>query len=148
MLVTITPEQEEVNRHKYALLQLWQEARDAVAMTAKPMIEREQELRKEVAALFFDAPEEGTNTLDLAQGWKLKLGYKLDRKLDEAALPAVCEQLRAVGFNPDTLLRYKPELEIKSYRALDASTKAVFDAALTTKPASPTLELVAPKEKK
>ena len=145
--ITQSPEEQEAVRHKFAMLEMWQAVLLA-AIDAKQVIEREMELRKEVAKLFFNDPTEGTNNLPLSRGWKLKLTHKLDRKLDESALPTVCQKLRDLGFNPDLLFRNKPELVLAEYRTLDDANKAVFDEALTTKPASPTLELVAPKEKK
>lgn len=134
---------------KFEKLQEWQQA-VIDAAGAKALIEREQTLRKEVAELFFPAPVEGTNAFELNAGYKLKLTYKLDRKLDEAALPAVMERVRGMQVNTDELLKFEPTLVLKSYRALmqlHPEAAKVFDEALTIKPASPTLELVAPKEK-
>lgn len=132
---------------KDAKLAEWHAALVAAA-AAKPLVEAEQALRKEVAKLFFPDPTEGTNSTDLAQGWKLKLTHKIDRKVDEAALAAVKEELRKLDINPDPLVRFKPELDTKAYKALklvnEDATK-IFDQALVIKESSPTLELVAPK---
>lgn len=126
------------------------EAAQAEAMLVKPIIAKEQALRKEVAEMFFPDPEEGVNNFELpAGGFKLKLTYKIDRKVDEGSLEAVKEQLRAMDINPDTLIEMKPSLVLKTYRALvQINTEAakIFEQALTIKPGSPTLELVAPKE--
>lgn len=135
---------------KYQLLDQW--AASIIEVNkAKVAIEKEQELRKQVAALFFPEPKEGANTLDLAQKWKLKLTYKIDRKIDEAALAAVKEQLTEQGISIDTLLTYKPALATTAYKSLLAVNPLavkIFDQALVIKPASPTLELVPPKEAK
>lgn len=128
------------------LLEEWRQAKLA-ADAVKPTIAKEQQLRKQVFASFYPAPKEGTNTLELAEGWKLKGVYKLDRKIDEAALPAVAEQLREMGVNSDTLIAWKPDLKTATYKELTAEQRAVFDQALTVKPGSPTVELVAPKVK-
>jgi hypothetical protein len=128
------------------LLEEWRLAK-AEADSVKPILAKEQELRKQVFAAFYPAPKEGTNTLDLAEGWKLKGVYKLDRKIDEAALPAVTEQLREMGVNADILVKWSPGLKTATYKELTAEQRAVFDQALTVKPGSPTLELVAPKAK-
>lgn len=124
----------------------WQTAM-AEAVKAKPIIEKEQALRKEVFALFFPAPVEGTNKFDLLEGWELKGTYKIDRKVDEAAVPAVTEALREMGVNADLLISYEPKLKTATYRELTAEQRVVFDQALTIKPGSPTLELIAPKVK-
>ncbi|MDE3023511.1 MAG: hypothetical protein KGI54_16955 [Pseudomonadota bacterium] len=133
---------------KFGKLQEWQTAL-LYAQDAKKLIEREQELRKEVFAIFFDAPKEGTNNYELANGWKLKGTYKLERKLDEAALPAVKEKLTEMQVNSDVLVRWVPELATKEYKSLltlNPEAAKEFDAALTTKPGSPVLELIPPKE--
>jgi len=128
------------------LLEEWRLAK-AEADAVKPIIAKEQELRKQVFAAFYPTPKEGTNTLDLAEGWKLKGVYKLDRKIDEAALPAVTEQLREMGVNADTLVKWTPSLKTAIYKELTAEQRAVFDQALIIKPGLPTIELVAPKTK-
>lgn len=128
------------------LLEEWRLAK-AEADAVKPIIAKEQELRKQVFAAFYPTPKEGTNTLDLAEGWKLKGVYKLDRKIDEAALPAVTEQLREMGVNADTLVKWTPSLKTAIYKELTAEQRAVFDQALIIKPGLPTIELVAPKAK-
>lgn len=128
-------------------LQEWNEALVA-ATEAKKAVEKEQALRKEIMALFFPAPEEGTNKVDLGSGWTLKATHKIDRKIDEAALPAVFQQLREMNVNPDPLVRAVPALETKAYKSLaqiNPDAARIFEQALTIKPGSPTLELVPPK---
>ena len=134
---------------RFAKLQEWQFALQAAA-EVKPIIEKEQALRKEVTALFFPEPDEGTNNFPLAAGWVLKAVSKLDRKVDEAALPAVFAKLREMKVNPDVLIETKVSLDLKAYRSLVEINKdaaRVFEEALIIKPASGTLELVPPKEK-
>ena len=134
---------------KQAKLQEWCEALQA-ALAVKPLVEKEQALRKEVSTMFFPEPVEGVNTLELPSGWKLKLTHKIDRKLDEAVLPAVMAQLREKGINFDTVVNMKPTLDTKTYKAMkisNAEAVKVFDQCLTIKDASPTMELVKPKEK-
>lgn len=116
------------------------------AEAAKAAIKREQELRRQVFEHYFKNPREGTNYVELPDGWRLKGIYKLDRKIDEAALPAVKEQLKEMGVNADPLVEYKPSLKIKLYRELTAEQMRIFDQALIIKPSSPTIELVKPKE--
>lgn len=132
---------------RVAKLQEWHQAVLA-AQEAKKLVEAEQALRKEVMALFFPEPVEGTNKFDLEAGWSLKATHKIERKVDEAALPAVLQQLREMGVNPDTLIRTKPDLDTKAYKSLvqiNPDAAHVFEQALTIKPGSPTVELVPPK---
>lgn len=132
---------------RVAKLQEWHQAVLA-AQEAKKLVEAEQALRKEVMALFFPEPVEGTNKFELEAGWSLKATHKIERKVDEAALPAVLQQLREMGVNPDPLIRTKPDLDTKAYRSLvqiNPDAAHVFEQALTIKPGSPTVELVPPK---
>lgn len=120
------------------------------AAAAKLVIEKEQMLRAQVMKAFFPTPEEGVNNLPLENGYILKATYKLDRKVDIASLPAVFEQLRAIGVNPDPLIELKPTLATTAYKSLaiiNAQAARVFEQALIIKPASPTIELKAPKVK-
>lgn len=130
----------------FAKLTEWQNTK-AEADKVKPIIEKEQALRKEVFGLFFPAPTEGTNKFDLPEGWTLKGTYKIDRKVDEQAVPAITEALRGMGVNVDLLVAYEPKLKTATYKELTAEQRVVFDQALTIKPGSPTLELVPPKAK-
>lgn len=132
---------------RIAKLQEWHQAVLA-AQEAKKVVEAEQALRKEVMALFFPEPVEGTNKFELEAGWSLKATHKIERKVDEAALPAVLQQLREMGVNPDPLIRTKPDLDTKAYKSLvqiNPDAAHVFEQALTIKPGSPTVELVPPK---
>jgi hypothetical protein len=134
---------------KFILLADWQVS-VTEALTAKLAIEKEQVLRKKVMEAYFPTPKEGVNSFPLANGYELKATHKLDRKIDIAALPAVFEQLRGMGINPDPLIEMKPSLATTPYRSLleiNPAAGLVFDQALTIKPASPTIELKAPKAK-
>lgn len=111
----------------------------------EPIVAQERDLRAKVMAAAFPEAKEGTNTLELPNEWKLKGVVKIDRKVDEAALPATVTVLRSMGVNSDRLLRYKPELELKEYRSLTAEQMKIMDGALVIKRAASTLELVEPK---
>ena len=138
----MTPEQKE-------LLTTWYLAIEQ-AKPAKELIAVAQALSKQVAEAFFPDPKEGVNSVELDADWKLKLTYKIDRKVDEAALTSVKEQLRERNVNLDPLIRMKPELATAAYKSLllvDPESVLIFDQALIIKSASPTLELIPPKEK-
>jgi hypothetical protein len=133
------------NLQRWALLQ--KEIR-ALAEAMAPIVEEEKMLRALIVSVAFPKETEGTHDIDLANGWKLKAALKLDRKVDEAALPAVVAQLQKMQVNADVLLRVKHEVEVKQYRQLTEEQRKVFDQMLTIKPQTPTLELVPPKEAK
>lgn len=135
----MTPEQ-------IAKLEEWRAAK-ADADAVKSIVQKEQQLRKEIFELFFPEPKEGTNTLELPEGWKLKGVFKLTRNIDEAALSTVTKHLREIGVNADTLVQWKPSLKLATYKELTAEQRNLMDEAIVCKPGSPTVELVAPKEK-
>ena len=138
---------EAQRENRRLLLADWLAAKAEVA-SFKPIIDKEMELRKAVMAEFFPLPKEGVNDFQLAEGWVLKGTYKLDRKVDMSAIPAVYAKLREMGVNPDPLLEYKASLVTSAYKAMatiNPEAAHVFDQALTIKPASPTVELKAPK---
>lgn len=125
-------------------IQTWLEAKGA-ADAVKPLIAAELEARKALFDLVYTAPKEGVNKLDLGEGYTLKGSYKLERKIDDAALASVMEELRQDGVNPDFLVEWKPSLKIAAYRELTAEQAQTMDKALIIKPSTPTLELVAPR---
>lgn len=130
----------------FDLLQQWVKAEEE-AKAVKPIIAKELALRKKVFASFLAEPKEGTNYVELGNGWRLKLTHKLSRTVDEAALPAVAELLlESKGVYIDTLVDYKPSLKLAVYRELSDENKQVFDQALIMRPSTPTVEMVPPKE--
>lgn len=107
---------------------------------------KEALLRTQVFGTVFKQPNEGVNKEPIANGWQLKADYKYNRRVDEATLQAALKKL-PVG-TEDKVIRYKPELKMREYKALLASHKEVLDHAIITTPGAAALELVPPKEKK
>ncbi len=134
---------------KRVLLIEWSQAKAKLA-EVKPLVENEMQLRKQVMAAYFPTPVEGVNTCQLESGWEMKGTYKIDRKIDEAALPAINVELRGMNVNPDPLVRFKPELDTTAYKSLvqiNPEAAKVFEKAMISKPASPSIELKPPKAK-
>lgn len=134
---------------KRTLLIEWSQAQAKLA-EVKSLVENEMRLRKQVMAAYFPTPVEGVNTCQLESGWEMKATYKIDRKLDEAALPAINIELRGMNVNPDPLVRLKLELDTAAYKSLTQINPAaakVFEKAMISKPASPSIELKPPKAK-
>ncbi len=123
----------------------WSVLKQRIADECAPLVAQEMTLRKEVFALLFPSPKEGANTAEIENGWQAKGIYKLDRKIDAAALPAVLDQLRKRDVVADALVKYTPEVATKDYKALSEDNRKIFEQAMTIKPASPILELVPPK---
>lgn len=134
---------------KRALLIEWSQAQAKLA-EVKPLVENEMRLRKEVMAAYFPTPVEGVNTYQLESGWELKGTYKIDRKIDEAALPAINRKLWEMRVNADTLVKLRPELITTAYKSLaqvNPEAARVFEKAMISKPAAPSIELKPPKAK-
>lgn len=108
---------------------------------------KEQLLRTKIFAGKFPNPVEGTNTFDLADGWKLKGKHTINRTVDEAAFKAMAEEFAKQGIATDRIVRYKPELVLSEYRSLTAEQQAQFDNALIVKPGMPGLEIMLPKRR-
>lgn len=107
-------------------------------------------LRLKLYGGLFHDPDEGTNTLEMLEGWKLKAVRVIDRKVDIAMANNLAVEggpFHLAGIRAADLIEWKPELKIKEYRTLTAEQKLVFDQCLTIKDGSPQLSLVAPKGK-
>lgn len=141
---TLTPEERD------ALLLRWQNAKNALELAK----ETELELRNEIVAGVFDpTKEEGTETFELGNGYKIKavkkLNYTLNNEDDavDRALTKI-EKLGAEGkFIADRLVKWKPDLSISEYRQLGDKYKKHIDEVLTVKPGTPSLTLIEPKAK-
>jgi hypothetical protein len=119
-----------------ALLQEWRNTKDLLDFYK----EHEAKLRPEVQAALFPNASEGTNTLEIGNGWKLKLVAKTNYKIqndDGPIIQAIAEQTGAIKF--------EPKLSISAYKHLSAVHKAMIDEVLTTSPGMPTLMLEEPK---
>jgi hypothetical protein len=108
--------------------------------------DKEMALRKKIFAATFTQPKEGTNTQALTKGWVMKGQYKVDRKVEVAALTTLSAELREHGIPVDELISYKPELQLATYRALTDAQRAEFDKILIIKPGAPSLEIMLPKK--
>lgn len=105
---------------------------------------REMELRKELVSIFCPVRKEGTNNVT-GDGFEIKVGHKVSRKLDRAALDCVMSQFpaehpaRVIG----NLIEYKPALVLDFYRTLSEQDRKIFDQALTiSDDGAPTLEII------
>lgn len=96
----------------------------------------EAEARAElVKAAFPNGLQEGTNNLAFDGKWTVKVTGVVDRKVDEAALPAILERVakKFDGLDLRDLVKWKPELKVAEYKKLPDAIKKVFDNALTIK---------------
>jgi hypothetical protein len=137
------------------LIAQWQLARSnlAVALAA------ELKLRNALVTSQFPNAEEGANTVDLANGWKLTATIKYNYNLDNKRIDDAIDRMELLGERgkliAERLVKYKAELSISEYRKLtdenagdtEAKINAIINDVLTIKPGTPSLELKEPSKK-
>lgn len=107
--------------------------------------EREMELRKKIFAFYFQGAVEGTNKLEMQDGYTLTGKRVINRSVDKGSLVSLTPELQAAGIKVDDLVEWKPSLKISAYRKLSEAQTQLFDQVLVVKDGSPSLEIVAPK---
>lgn len=126
------------------LLMDWDKAKQLL----EQIKERENLLRKEIFALAFPTPKEGSNTLDIGNGYKLVGEYKINRTLDIAAFDQARESMVDLGIDPRELVKFTPELIIGPYKKLNPDQMKLVDFCITSKPGLPGLSIKPPSEPK
>lgn len=114
--------------------------------------EQERVMRDEiVSALATSDKLEGTENIDIGNGYKLKVVKKLNYSLDKQKLDDVLihieDNFENGKFLVERLVKYKPEMSTAEYKKLPQEVKVIFDAVVTTKEAAPSIDIVAPKNK-
>lgn len=124
--------------------------------------EKEMELRKYIVTRAFPKASEGTNTVELGNGYQLKAVIKFNRKLIpdnnkvQEALTKIARMGNEGAFIADRLVTWTPDFKLTEYRKLEAedatdiqkAMKKEIDAVLITTDAAPTLEIKEPKGQK
>ncbi len=142
-----------------ALLLLWN-AKKAAIETAKA---EEMELRKYIVKREFPKADEGTNTKELGEGYKLKAVVKYNYNLaDNDTVEKCLDYISALGnegpFIADRLVSWKPSFLKTEYNdLLERKSKGderavkilnIIANMLTITEGAPTLDIVEPKAKK
>lgn len=126
------------------MLDAWEQ----VSLLQAQIKEAEMGMRLRLFQGAFANPKEGTNTHLLPDGRAIKGQYKINRYIDEAALPATLDALRKHGVaNTDALVRFKPELAKSEWNTLSDEAKLMFSPAVVATPGTPSLEVVIPKKR-
>lgn len=127
------------------LLQTWHHA----AATAAQWIEYERKCRDAFVAATFPDDDDGTFRADAGNGYSVKL--LRTTRLDVADVPPMRQlvnKFAAFGETSDAgqaLLKWKPRLSVRAYKALPSWGRAMMDQYVTSTPNAPQLELIAPK---
>lgn len=137
---------------KNALLLEWNKVQSQLAALKA----KEAELRVKVVATMYPSADlgtkEGTERLELGNGYQLKSVFKLNYNMGKAeevetALDKL-ENIDAEGkFIAERIVKWKPELVVTEYRKLKPKYKKIVDSVLTIKPGATSLEIVPPKGK-
>ena len=131
----------------------WKQAAEELAAWK----EKEMALRLQLAAdtaMFNPGIESGTQTYQLGGGWKLKLerkiAYKIENKQGEAfaVMHQLCQMGEGTARVAKELFSFEANLRTGEYKKLTPEERAVVDTILTTKPATPSLSMEAPKDSK
>lgn len=141
------------------LLMEWQKKKEAIE-TAKA---EEMELRKYIVKREFPKAEEGTNTKELGEGYKLKAVVNMNYNLaDNDTVEATLEKLTSMGAAgsaiADRLVSWKPNFLKTEYRQLQEDSEKgsqfaktalnIIGEMLTIVEGAPKLDIVEPKAKK
>jgi hypothetical protein len=133
------------------LLMEWQALKAAIAAKKAellPLTTREVNLRKTIQELAFPSQAEGTKYYELGEKWRLSSAVRYERKINREQLPSVLMALSSSGVDATNLVRYTPELNVRTYRELPPEHQQLVDTCLETKPKAPELELIPPKDDK
>jgi hypothetical protein len=138
-MVQIPEQQQLTPEQAFEQLQVWYGLQQQLANLRNTEFVQ----RGRMASFYFTDPNEGTNRIDLGGGFDLKLDYKINRNVDEAALLTVtAEQAKALALPMDKLFKWKPELSVTEYRKLNDKQREFVDSLLDIKPGSPSLSIV------
>lgn len=107
----------------------------------------EKDLRASLFDTFFPQAAEGSKTLSLPDGWKLKGTKKINRTLVREEFANATAEDITVLYGTGVLVA-KPEFVLSAFRKLEPDTLRVVEKYIEIKPGLPELELVPPKEKK
>jgi hypothetical protein len=104
------------------LLMAWQKIKNDIETLKKS----EMDLRKYIATRAFPEKREGTNTVELGNGYELKAKIKYNYKLDNdnAKIQAGLEKLAKTGndgsFIAERMISWKPNFLLSEYRPIQA----------------------------
>lgn len=104
----------------------------------------ENQLRIEVVKLTNPDKVSGVENIEIENGWKLTVTKGEDYKLEnghgelEDILDEFDESIAKL------IVRWKPELVVKNYKALELEQQSKLGAVLTIKPSSPQVKIVPP----
>lgn len=98
--------------------------------------------RKDLTRYYFAKPTVGVNRLAMDMGFDLVFKNYIDYTVDEAAFDQIKSgEWKKHKIDPDELVRWKPELNVRAYNALSSEQKRFVDEFITTKEQTPQLSI-------
>lgn len=122
------------------LLDEWYEAKQ----NAEQWALKEVNLRKQIFAEAFPSPDVGANKVKLPHGMALVGTYRLNYRIDQAALEESKSLIPAETF--ETVVSYRPEIRDGKFRALSDEEQLLFTPFVTITPGTPSLEIKSAKK--
>lgn len=111
-----------------------------LTMQLKAMKEQELNLRKEICDDLFEGRVGEFSVKTLVDGVPVKATSKLNRKLDEASLSVIWDDLSP---EEQACIKHKPALQVGPFKKLEKDDKVdLLHEAITVVPATPTLEIL------
>ena len=89
--------------------------------------------------LMISETQEGSNSYDI-DGFRIKVTCRMNRTIDSEMLQEVAAEEGLSEHLPD-LFRWKPEINMKAWKAADASITGPLLQAVTTKPGRPSYSI-------
>lgn len=146
------------------ILMLWQNSQKILALAK----EDEMTIRKTAVKVWVPKPDEGTNTVDLGHGYKLKavVNFNYNLNTDNSKVEVALDEISALGnegpFVAERLVKWEASFLLTEYRLLqdDAANKdssrhefakkviKILEKILTITDKAPTLNITEPKAKK
>jgi hypothetical protein len=105
---------------------------------------KEVELRKQIFAEAFPDPDVGANKVKLPHGMALVGTYRLNYRIDQAALEESKFLIPPETF--EAVVHYRPEIRDGKFRALTDDERLLFTPFLTISAGTPGLEIKSAKK--
>jgi len=118
------------------LYRQWIALKDAERIAAEQRREIEDEI---IAKHNVNLTEEGTETIEDGV-FTIKLVRRLNRKVDAEMVQQIARE-QGLDDQVERLFRWKADINTKNWKATDENLTGPFVAAITTKPARPTVSV-------
>lgn len=119
-----------------SIYDLWLMAKENERAAVEDRRTLEDQLTKD---LMISATQEGSNSYDI-DGFRIKVTCRMNRTIDSEMLQEVAAEEGLSEHLPD-LFRWKPEINMKAWKAADASITGPLLQAVTTKPGRPSYSI-------